>query len=81
VGPHLLDHLFRQVLAAVVATVVPAADKLAAGHAGDRVAVPDPFYDGTERSEALPCGHLEGVVARGQIVEIEIGLLVGGGWG
>jgi hypothetical protein len=65
----------------MVATVVLSADKLAAGHAGDGVAVPDPFYDGTKRSEALPCGHLEGVVAGGQIVEIEIGLLVGGGWG
>ena len=43
--------------------------------------MPDPFYDGTKRSEALPCGDLEGVVARRQIVEIEIGLLVGGGWG
>jgi len=65
----------------VVATVVAAADKLAAGYARNCVAVPDPFYDRAKRSEALPRGYLEGVVAGRQIVEIEIGLLVGGGRG
>jgi hypothetical protein len=80
VGTHFLDHLFRQVLATVVAVNILSVDELAAGYAGRGVTMPDALSDWAERSEAHACGDFEGVVAGRQlIVRAGAGEAVGGG--
>ena len=60
--------LLAEVLAAVGALGVGAPDKLTTGNARNRPAVPDLASEGAERTDPLTSGHLQGMIARRQIV-------------
>lgn len=69
--PHLLDHVFGEVLAAVFAAGGVAVDELAAGDAGDGLAMPGFVGERAEGAETGAGGNFEGVPAfREAVIEL-----------
>ena len=75
---HLLDHLFREVLRAMVALSFLPPTESSAGYAGNRVTVPHLAGQRAERAEPRASGDLDGVLTgRHIVIEFSRGLRVG----